>query len=371
MTLFARDTATSAPAGTSAEPAAGAAFAAGAASGPGTASAECALADFFARGAQHADTAEHRDLWAALTEVADGGKGLRPALFQSVYRALGGTQEQVAAQVGAALELLHTALVIHDDVIDGDTVRRGRPNVSGTFAAQARARGHDPHRAAHYGESAAILAGDLAMAGAVRTLATCGAAQPVVAQMLDLLDRTLHLSAAGELADVRLSMDSAADISAAITMEHHKTAVYSFELPLLLAVVLADAGAQYGVLSEFARLVGVAYQLRDDLDGMFGAEQAIGKSVLSDLREGKCTPLIAHARTTVYWPQIRPHLGVENIDVHTAAEVRVLLERSGSRAYVQDLAADLAHRARRTVAHLPIANLLDEWVYLVADRGDV
>lgn len=358
MTLFTRETDTSA---LDAPAILARARSAVAAQGP--------LAGFFARGTQHIDTAEHQDLWSALTAAADGGKGLRPALFQSVYQALDGTEVQVAAEVGAALELLHTALVIHDDVIDGDTVRRGRPNVAGTFAGEARARGHDQSRAARYGDTAAILAGDLALAGAVRTLATCGADQQVVARMLDLLDRTLHLSAAGELADVRLSMDGAPDIATAITMEHHKTAVYSFELPLRLATVLAGAGTEYDVLIDFARLLGVAYQLRDDLDGMFGDDRDIGKNVLSDLREGKCTPLIAHARTSDYWPQIRPHLGAGDVDEDTAAQVRVLLEQSGSRDYVQDLAVDLAHQARSVVAHLPIASLLHHWVHLVADRG--
>ncbi|WP_152192222.1 polyprenyl synthetase family protein [Georgenia satyanarayanai] len=334
-----------------------------------TAPVEAAIAGFFADGSRHLAGTEHARLWAALRDASDGGKRLRPMLFHSVYLALGGRQADVAARVGAALELLHTALVVHDDVIDGDTVRRGRPNVVGTFAADARERGHDAERAAHYGQSAAILAGDLALAGAVRALALCGAPPATVGRMLDLLDRALHLSAAGELTDVRLSLDGEADIPAVISMEHQKTAVYSFELPLQLAAVLGGADAEHeSALTRFARLLGIGYQLRDDLDGMFGEESATGKSTVSDLREGKCTPLIAFARTTPAWAHIHPYLVSGVIEDADAARVRTLLEECGARAYVEGLAADLDREAREAVAHLPEAALLDEWARTVA-RG--
>lgn len=327
---------------------------------------DAALEKFFTSGAQHVASPGHRELWDALAAATAGGKRLRPALFHSVYRALGGRETAVAAEVAAALELLHTALVVHDDVIDGDTVRRGEPNVAGSFSADARSRGHDPGRAARYGEAAAILAGDLALAGAVRTVALCGAPPVVTARMLDLLDRALHLSAAGELADVRLSLDGAGDVATAIAMEHHKTAVYSFELPLQLAAALAGADAEHeAALTRFAHLLGVAYQIRDDLDGMFGEEHATGKSAVSDLREGKFTPLIAYARTTAAWPQIRRHLGDGEADPADVARVRGLLEACGARAHVEGLADDLGREALASVAHLPEAPLLEDWVHVV------
>jgi len=328
-----------------------------------------ALAAFFADGARHGSTPEHRELWAALADAAEGGKRLRPALFHSVYLALGGRESAVAAKVAAALELLHTALVVHDDVIDGDDVRRGTPNVVGVFARRARERGHDAERAIHYGQSAAILAGDLALAGAVRTLALSGAESATVARMLDLLDRAIHLSAAGELADVRLSLDGDGDVATVISMEHQKTAVYSFELPVQLAAALAGADAGHeAALTRFARLVGVVYQIRDDLDGMFGDEAVTGKSAVSDLREGKFTTLVAVARTTPAWAQIAPILTAGTADEADADQVRSLLEQCGARAHVEDLAADLTRQARQSVAHLPEAPLLDEWARAVT-RG--
>src|SRR6478735_5434353 len=131
--------------------------------------------------------AHHALLWEALCGATEGGKRFRPALVVATHDALGGGASDAAAEVGAAVELLHTAFVIHDDVIDDDHVRRGRPNVSGTF----RARGQDLGAAdggAGYGLTAAILAGDLALSAAVRAVALCGAEPVVVRHLLDLFD---------------------------------------------------------------------------------------------------------------------------------------------------------------------------------------
>src|SRR5699024_9227388 len=209
------------------------------------------LARFFAAGQQYSAVPGHGQLWSALADATSGGKAFRPELFHSVYLGLGGTDQVIAANVAAALELLHTALVVHDDVIDGDTIRRGRPNVAGTFAATARARGHREARARHFGDTAAILAGDLALVGAVRTLAGSGADPATTTRMLDLLDEAVHVSAAGELTDVRLSMEGCADVAEAITMAYHKTAVYSFGLPLRLAAVLSGQERYEEVLTEY------------------------------------------------------------------------------------------------------------------------
>ena len=150
---------------------------------------------------------EHARLWGALEAATEGGKRFRPALVLATHDALGGTLEAAAAEVGAAVELLHTAFVIHDDVIDGDHLRRGRINVSGTFHDRALAAGAATEEAEGYGCAAAILAGDLALAASVRAIATCGAPTDVVHRLLDLFDGALHTTASGELADVHLALD--------------------------------------------------------------------------------------------------------------------------------------------------------------------
>ena len=282
---------------------------------------------------------DHALLWSALADAAEGGKRFRPALLISTHDALGGDECCAAVEVGAALELLHTAFVIHDDVIDGDHARRGRPNVSGTFRARALGAGATAHEADAYGRTAAILAGDLALTTTMRTVATCGASADVVDRLLDLFDAALHTTAAGELADVRLTLDLApASLEESVTMEANKTGAYSFALPLQAGAVLAGADeATIARLGEAGHVLGIAFQLVDDLIGVFGDSSLSGKSSTSDLRCRKQTPLLVHARSTAQWDQICLHLGRDLAD-EELAEARRLLIESGSRHFVEDLA---------------------------------
>ncbi|WP_051639873.1 polyprenyl synthetase family protein [Cellulomonas sp. URHE0023] len=298
-----------------------------------------AFGAFFVKGAERADGAEARALWEAMSDAADGGKRLRPDLLQATYRAFGGNRPEVAQQVGDAVELLHTAFVMHDDVIDHDLSRRGRLNVSGAFEARGRAAGAEVTRAHRYGQAAGILAGDLALVGATRLVATADTDRGTVTRLLDLLDETIRLTAGGELGDVRLGLQTDwPTLTDVLTVEEHKTAVYSFSLPLQAGALLAGVpDFLLPRLDRLGRLLGIAFQLQDDLLGTFGDETLTGKSTLSDLREGTVTALVAHARTTSAWPSIAPHLGDPDLTEATADTVRDALVRCGSRAFVEDL----------------------------------
>jgi geranylgeranyl diphosphate synthase type II len=326
---------------------------------------------FLDAGAAHSAElgADHDRLWSSLTDATRGGGRFRPALVTGVYRGLGGMDTGLAATVGAAVELLHTAFVIHDDVIDGDDTRRGRPNVSGTFYSQARQAGADPARARTYADSAGILAGDLALVGALRMVATCSAPPETVARLLDLFDRALHASAAGELADVRLSLDLApVDLHEVVVMEEQKTAAYSFVLPLQAGAVLAGAEEPLvESLGELGRLLGIGYQLLDDLRGVFGDERLTGKSALGDLREGKRTPLVTHAQTTPAWQAIAPLVGNPSLTAAQADQVRETLTVCGSRGFVWQLARQHIDAALdlAAAAHLPVG--LFAWVLATDD----
>ncbi len=300
-------------------------------------------------------------LWDALATAAEGGKRFRPALVTAAHDALGGTCVAEAAAVGAAVELLHTALVIHDDVIDGDDVRRGRPNVSGTFRALAVDAGAAPDDAVVLGRTAGILAGDLALAAAVRAVATCGAPIGTTHRLLDLFDTALQTTAAGELADVRLSIDrDTASLTESLSMEEQKTGAYSFSLPLQAGALLAGADDPTVTrLGEVGRLLGVAFQLLDDILGVFGDPTQTGKSATSDLRTRKQTPLLAHARSMPEWEQIRRYVGRDLTD-DELDEARRLLTSSGSRRFVEELVEEHRASALAAIAELGLpTDLLD------------
>ncbi|NUL45759.1 polyprenyl synthetase family protein [Cellulosimicrobium funkei] len=316
---------------------------------------------------------DHRDLWDALSLATRGGKRFRPGLVIATYDALGGTSTESADRVGAALEMLHTAFVVHDDVIDGDDVRRGRPNVSGTFAAAARGEGADQATARHYGDAAGILAGDLALVSAVRLVARCQAPAPIVDELLDLLEDTVHATATGELADVRLGLHLSGrpvTLEEALRVAEQKTAVYSFQLPLQAGAILAGAPADVTAsLARLGRLMGIGFQLFDDLLGVFGNETRTGKSALTDLREGKHTALLAHARTTAAWPDLQSLVGDPGLDHHGAGRARALLEDCGARATVQALADRHLEEALAAAAQEPIPAALAR--VLIELGGDI
>lgn len=304
------------------------------------------------------------ELWSALDRCSSGGKRLRPQLLLAAHRCYGGNEDEVALRVAAALELLHTAFLVHDDVIDRDLVRRGADNISGTFVTWASARGASPDGSASAGVAAGVLAGDLALAGAMRIVALCGADAARTERLLDLFDDAIAVSAAGELDDVLLSVCESTDttVEDIVAMHYRKTAAYSFRLPLQAGALLASAPSEaHEPLGVVGRLVGIGFQLVDDLRGVFGEEAATGKETLGDLREGKLTPLIVHARGTAAWSSIAPHVGDRSLTETTARSVRALLEESGSREFVARLAENHLREGLRTArtSGLP-ASLVDE-----------
>ena len=326
---------------------------------------DSALDAFFAHGIARsgAHGPHYEALWRSLRDAAQGGKRFRPALVLGMYELLGGRDDELACTVGAAIELLHTAFVIHDDVIDHDDTRRGHPNVSGAFARRAAAAGADQHGARNVGHAAGILAGDLALTGAARMISLSTADNRTKTQLLDLLDHAIFVTASGELADVELSAGhGSVELSEILTMEAQKTAVYSFELPLQAGAILAGADARtIEWLSHFGRQVGIAFQLLDDIQGVFGDARVTGKSVLTDLREGKITPIIAHARTTVAWATIRPVLGDPDVTEEQAVSVREALELSGTRAFIENLADEYLGSARGLAEQLRLPPAFPGW----------
>lgn len=323
---------------------------------------------------------DHERLWSALASSTEGGKRFRPALLIATHRALGGTCPEAAVQVGAAVELLHTAFVVQDDVIDEDQVRRGAPSLPGAFAQEAGRRGASPAGARRYGDAAGILAGDLGLLTAFRAISRCHAPPEVIESLLDLLETTVHASAAGELADVRLQLGLSEDstpLREALAVAELKTAVYSFRLPLQAGALLAGASEQalHG-LGEIGGQLGVGFQLFDDLLGVFGDERRTGKSALNDLREGKRTALLAHASTTDVWPQLTPLVGCADLAEDDARLARELLTASGSRAWTEDLARRHLTSAVETAARHGLPGTLvramstaTEQILATADRA--
>ncbi|MDE0545676.1 polyprenyl synthetase family protein [Microbacterium sp. C7(2022)] len=291
------------------------------------------------------------ELGESIRRATMGGKRLRPTLVVAAFRALSDSEPApVVYDIAAAFELLHAAFVVHDDVIDHDTLRRGIPNISGEFHNRARRVGVTEQSARSFGEAAAILGGDLLLHEATRIIMLANVAPEVREQLAMLLDDAVFISAAGELADVENGlMTAGADAKAVLEATFQKTAVYTFSAPLRAGAVLAGASrATVRALDSAAGDLGLAFQLVDDLIGAFGTATQAGKEVGADLREAKQTPLVAYAATTTTWPQVRDALTIAHTGPIAVRHAQAALAASGARDSVVAMVAESLASARET-----------------------
>jgi geranylgeranyl diphosphate synthase, type I len=304
--------------------------------------------------------ATHPSLEAVTQELrafVAGGKRVRPALLLLGYEAAGGTDRTDVLGPALSLELLHTCALVHDDVIDRAPTRRGRPSVHHAFADRHRAArwAGDPDR---YGEAVAILLGDLAFVQADELF--LGAAVPPDALLAGLRRFTVLREEvmAGQYLDLHAATSRTTARELALTVATLKSGRYSVARPLEIGAVLAGApDALVEGLGRFGDPLGRAFQVRDDLLGVFGEEAATGKSAASDLAEGKRTLLVAEAMARLDEAGRRTlerGLGDPGLDAARAAELRELLESSGARA-----ATEAYVRAAVAEADAVLASLRD------------
>jgi geranylgeranyl diphosphate synthase type I len=288
-------------------------------------------------------------LWADLADGV-GGKLMRPRLAVAAYLGLGGQDAAAIAPVAAAIEVLHTAMLVHDDLLDHDEVRRGRPNVAGATRARLVGRGLKDRALADQVLAAGLLAGDLAIASAFALVASAPADRAALLRVVGLLAEGIETTVVGELLDVTASLSSPRDVDA-LAVAELKTAAYSGSLPLVVGAVLAGADdGQVARLGAVGSALGVAFQLADDDLGVFGDPTVTGKSVLSDLREGKRTELLRRAYAMADetgCAVLDTHVGRADLDEVGAAAVRDVLVASGALDAVRELTRDTGLRARR------------------------
>ncbi len=286
----------------------------------------------------------------AAARAASGGKRFRPALVAASFESFGGDADAGDAlpPVAAAFELLHTAFVVHDDVIDHDLERRGVPNVAGEFTRRARLGGADDEGAAVLGEAAAILAGDLLLHEASRLIALAPLDASTREELYAILDDAVLVSAAGELADVEHAvLRRRADSESLLATAHDKTAVYSFSAPLSAGALLAGASpAAIAAMRAAGSRIGLAFQLVDDLIGAFGTSAQAGRAAGGDLREAKQTPLVALARESDTWPSVIEALSAARTGPVAVREAQRALIESGARTRLVVLITETLDDAR-------------------------
>jgi geranylgeranyl diphosphate synthase type I len=305
-----------------------------------------------------------REPVVALRDLVDaGGKRLRPAFCHWAYLGAGGDPSATAVDdAGAALELLHTFALVHDDVMDGSDRRRGLPSIHRSFVDRHTAQGwHGEAR--RFGEGVAILVGDLAFVYADELLRD---APPVARRVFDDLRVELCV---GQYLDLVGTAGGSRDGAAARRIERYKSGKYTVERPLHLGAALAgrldDLEAP---LTAVGLPLGEAFQLRDDILGVFGDPELTGKPVGDDLREGKLTPLVAVAAAAAHGAGagLLARLGEPGL---TDADVRALqdvLVETGARAEIE---ATIEHLVADAFDALAVAPITDEAKQALTELG--
>jgi geranylgeranyl diphosphate synthase type I len=327
------------------------------------------LPDMAARAAAvHAVGAELIGIVADFT--TGSGKRLRPVLMRVAYEGLGGTDTPGVMRAFCALELLQSFFLMHDDIMDRSDLRRGRPTVHREYAARYR---HQVRDADHFGQAMGILAGDVAAQQAVLLLVQSRCAPERIAGALRRCAEINLDVCYGQALDMILSERPLGSLTEqeVLCVAEYKTARYTTELPLHLAAILAGASEDLlPHLSAYAVPVGIAFQLRDDLLGVFGDEVQTGKPVHSDLQEGKQTLLILRAWEGADGTQrslLKRVLGNAQATEEDLDGARQVIVSTGARAAVLQQVESLVQEAKAALARVSFAPQMTEFLAGLAD----
>jgi geranylgeranyl diphosphate synthase type I len=295
---------------------------------------------------------------------ASGGKRLRPAFAYWGWRGGSGGRDGAAEddatvlRAVAALEFVHASALVHDDVMDGATTRRGRPAAHIGFAARhaAEALTGDGDL---FGTGAAILIGDLALVWSDELLRTSGLSADALARARPVWDTMRTEVTAGQYLDLLRAAGGLPGPQGALAVARFKSAGYTVQRPLQLGAAIAGAGpAVMEACTAIGLPLGEAFQLRDDVLGVFGDPAVTGKSVDDDLREGKQTLLIALAEEATDRSGrdlLAEHLGNPASGPGEFEALRDLLETTGARSRVEQRITERTDQARAAIAAAPLA----------------
>lgn len=303
------------------------------------------------------ESAELLPLVDAAADLLAGGKRLRPAFCYWGWKGAGAPDGPAIISAAASLELFHAAALVHDDLMDESDTRRGKPSAHRRFATlHAQARWHGD--AERFGDAAALLLGDLCLGWSDELLSSSGHSAAALRRGRPVFERMRTELMGGQYLDVleqatgglRRPGEQAERTRRVI---RYKSAKYSVEHPLLLGGALADGGPRVlTAYSEYGLALGEAFQLRDDVLGVFGDPARTGKPAGDDLREGKRTLLVAFAHehgSPAQASLVEQLLGNRALDSTGVDTLREIIVSTGALERVERLVADLVERSSAAI----------------------
>jgi geranylgeranyl diphosphate synthase, type I len=303
----------------------------------------------------------------AVEWLLQGGKRLRAAFLYWGYRAVGGPHSPALVRAAVSMELFQAAALLHDDVMDDSDLRRGRPTAHRSFATRHTAAGWSGS-SERFGQATAILAGDLCLTWSDEMFAGSGLPPEELQRARGTFDAMRTQLMGGQFLDVLESargwdgLGHAERVRRSRTVIRFKSGKYSVEQPLLIGARAggADARAQE-LLSAYGLHLGEAFQLRDDVLGVFGDPAATGKPAGDDLREGKRTVLIAHALDGASAQEAATlvgYLGDHDLSERDVERARDILVANGALERTEAMIAEGARAAAEALDGIP--DLTDE-----------
>lgn len=285
------------------------------------------------------------------------GKRIRPILFYYGYLIGGGKNKKEAIKASISMEFIHSYLLIHDDIIDQDDFRHNDFSMHYKYERKAK-KLFKNKESKHFGISMGIIAGDLASTLGYAALSDSGLPSDLKIKAIGRLNKIIANTITGEALDVILVANLDFNSAEIMKMQEYKTAKYTTEGPLHLGAILAGANDKLlKSLSNFAIPLGIAFQMQDDIMGVFGDREKIGKPVGADIREGKKTLLISRAIEKSNSRQrdaIHSILGNKKINSADVEKIRKIIVKTGALQDSQEKAKKLVKLSKKYLNKIKI-----------------
>lgn len=301
------------------------------------------------------------DLYEKLADFSKGGKRLRAYLVWLGYQLGGGSDLSKILPISLAFEIAQDFVLIHDDIMDNSDLRRGKPTIHRIYETKFDR---------HYGESLAILLGDIACINAFEIIADSSFSNEHKVSCQKLFAEILLETAYGQALDMENEYSSFG-FDRILQFTYLKSAKYSVIGPLLMGLSVTTVGGQrQSSIENYGNAVGIGYQLFDDMLGIFGDEKITGKSILSDMREGKNTLVIHKAKQLAKSKDLKiisKIWGNPKADIEDLEKIREVVRRRGALAWCKKENLRLSAIAKKEVVKITEDYLLQQILGSVAD----
>lgn len=302
--------------------------------------------------------------------IMSGGKRARAAFMYYGYIAAGGKERKKMLKTSASIELIHAFLLIHDDVIDRDGLRHGVKTIHCRYAeiAKKHFKNKNPE---HFGNSMAIIIGDMIGALGNQIIFESKFAPELIMKALRKMQNIVSFTVVGQSEDIYIENRGKATEREILRMYENKTAKYTIEGPLQLGAILAGADEKFlQSVSAYSIPAGIAFQIQDDILGVFGRTGKTGKPVGSDVRQGKQTILVAKALEKADRKQkeiLKKCLGNKDLTRDELEQFRRVIIETGALDYAQKMARDMVEDAKVKIERAEMDEEAKDFLFGIAD----